>query len=356
MRNKIVKGLIEKEPELKSTIQRFAYQLTINNPVDHGFSHEEIKSKLINDFTTLKYFCMTDEKGTCDHTHIYVVFTSRVRLSKVKKSFPCAHIEVAHGTAQQNVDYITKRGRWKDTEKAETQIPGTYEEWGTFPRQAGINPEWEALYRMIDDGMSPAEIIQYNNDYLPNVDLIAKVRQMLTIEKNKAVRFELRVIYVWGATGTGKTRGLVEAHGSDLYRVTDYTHPFDSYNYTDTICFDEFHGQISLPNMLDYLDIYPTELPSRYSNKFACYTTAYIVSNLPLEEQYKEYQTGGDPHTYKAWLRRIHEVWYYAEDGTVTKYDSVDAYLKRNEEFHAVESDIKPPFKEDKDSEVHPNE
>lgn len=104
MRNKIVKGLIEKEPELKSTIQRFAYQLTINNPVDHGFSHEEIKSKLINDFTTLKYFCMTDEKGTCDHTHIYVVFTSRVRLSKVKKSFPCAHIEVAHGTAQQNVD------------------------------------------------------------------------------------------------------------------------------------------------------------------------------------------------------------------------------------------------------------
>ena len=184
MRNKIVKGLIEKEPELKSTIQRFAYQLTINNPVDHGFSHEEIKSKLINGFTTLKYFCMVDEKGTCDHTHIYVVFTSRVRLSKVKKSFPCAHIEVAHGTAQQNVDYITKRGRWKDTEKAETQIPGTYEEWGTFPRQAGINPEWEALYRMIDDGMSPAEIIQYNNDYLPSIDLIAKVRQMLIIEKN----------------------------------------------------------------------------------------------------------------------------------------------------------------------------
>ncbi len=64
MRNKIVKGLIEKEPELKSTIQRFAYQLTINNPADDGFSHEEIKSKLINDFTTLKYFCMTDEKGT----------------------------------------------------------------------------------------------------------------------------------------------------------------------------------------------------------------------------------------------------------------------------------------------------
>lgn len=359
MRNKIVKGLIEKEPELKSTIQRFAYQLTINNPVDHGFTHEEIKSKLINNFTTLKYFCMADEKGTCDHTHIYVVFTSRVRLSKVKKSFPCAHIEVAHGTAQQNVDYITKRGKWKDSEKAETQIPGTYEEWGTFPNQAGVRPEWEALYKMIDDGMSPAEIIQYNNDYLPSIDLIAKVRQMLIIEKNKAVRLSMHTVYIWGATGTGKTRGICEKHGSDLYRVTDYAHPFDGYNYAPVIAFDEFHGQLPLPAMLDYLDIYPAELPSRYSNKFICYNLAYIVSNLPLEAIYEGYRTSGksgDLNAYKAWLRRIHEVWYYAEDGTVTKYDSVDAYLKRNEEFHAVESDVKPPFKEDKDSEVHPNE
>ena len=125
MRNKIVKGLIEKEPELKSTIQRFAYQLTINNPVDHGFSHEEIKSKLINVVSTLKYFCMFDEKLTCDHTHIYVVFTSRVRLSKVKKSFPCAHIEVAHGTAQQNVDYKQNEedGKILKRQKPRFQVP-----------------------------------------------------------------------------------------------------------------------------------------------------------------------------------------------------------------------------------------
>ena len=82
------------ETEPSSSIQRYSYQLTINNPVDHGFSHDKIKKTLVKDFTTLRYFCMADEMGTCYHTHIYAVFTSRVRLKKVKKSFPPAHIEM----------------------------------------------------------------------------------------------------------------------------------------------------------------------------------------------------------------------------------------------------------------------
>lgn len=349
----------KKAPAAMSSIQRHYYQITINSPVEHGFPHEAIKKTLVENFPTLKFFCMGDEMGTNYHTHIYVVFTSRVRLSTVKKAFPCAHIEEAKGTPQQNVDYILKGAKWVGTEKAETQIPGTYEEWGDFPTQAGHDPQWENLYRMIDEGMSPAEIIQYNNDYLPDVDLIAKVRQMLIIEKNKAVRLDMHVVYIFGATGTGKTRGLVEAHGSELYRVTDYAHPFDGYNYNSVIAFDEYHGQLPLPAMLDYLDIYPAELPSRYSNKFICYNLAYIVSNLPLEAIYEGYRTSGnsgDMNAYKAWLRRIHEVWYYAEDGTITKYDSVEKYLKRNEKFHPVDSGTKPPFEEENDSEIHTNE
>lgn len=36
--------------------------------------------------------------------------------------------------------------------------------------------------------------------------------------------------------------------------------------------------------------------------------------------------------------------------------DSVEKYLKRNEEFHTIDSDIKPPFEETKENEVHTNE
>lgn len=40
--------------------------------------------------------------------------------------------------------------------------------------------------------------------------------------------------------------------------------------------------------MLNYLDIYPIQLPSRYYNKVACYNIVYIVSNWKLEEEYMD--------------------------------------------------------------------
>ena len=43
--------------------QRNAYQLTINNPLDYGYSHNKIKKILLNKFTTLQYFCLADEIG-----------------------------------------------------------------------------------------------------------------------------------------------------------------------------------------------------------------------------------------------------------------------------------------------------
>ena len=91
-----------KKTRASENIQRHAYQLTINNPLSYGYDHKTIKEILVVQFPTLKYFCMADEigeKGT-PHTHIYIVFSSRVRFKTVKKHFPEAHIEIAHGSVQ----------------------------------------------------------------------------------------------------------------------------------------------------------------------------------------------------------------------------------------------------------------
>ena len=63
------------------------------------------------------------------------------------------------------------------------------------------------------------------------------------------------------------------------------------------------------------------------------------------EDQYKEVQKD-NPESWKAFLRRIHEVTIYKEDGTLTHYDSVEAYLKRKEKFHTIEPDEECPFAE----------
>lgn len=332
-------------------IQRHAYQLTINNPLTYGFDHHKIKETLILNFSTLKYFCMADEIGEngTPHTHIYVCFSSRVRWSTIKKHFNEAHILVPRGTVQSNINYIKKSGKWENTEKSETRVEGTFEEWGTVPKQKGNIAEMEELLELIKAGYSNMDILNVNNDYILNLDKLDKLRTTYLIDKNKNERrLNLKVIYISGATGTGKTRGVLDTHGDgNVYRVSDYMHPFDHYACEEVIAFDEFRSSLRISDMLNYCDIYPIQLPSRYSNKFACYETVYIISNWNLEEQYSEVQKD-NPESWKAFLRRIHEVRVYAKDGAITTYDSVEKYLNRNQEFHPVteEEQIELPFGE----------
>lgn len=316
------------------------YQITINNPSDYGYTHEKIFEVCRDSFKTLVYLCMADEQGSTFHTHIFVCFGSRVRFSKVKKHFPKAHIEKCKGTVSDNVNYIKKSGRWKDDEKHGTKIDGSFEEWGTRPPDSrGKRGDMTELYQMVADGMTNAEILAENQDYILHIDKIEKLRTMLLTEKYKGTRrLDLRVVYICGTTGKGKTRGVLDEHGdSNVYRVTDYQHCFDGYQCQPVLVFDEFRSSLKISDMLDYLDIYPLELPARYANKYACYETVYIVSNWELEKQYREVQTDS-PETWNAFLRRIHEVRVYQEDGSITVYDTVEKYLNRNTVFHKLSS------------------
>ena len=113
------------------------------------------------------------------------------------------------------------------------------------------------------------------------------------------------------------------------------------------IAFDEFRSSLRLKEMLLYCDIYPLELPSRYANKYACYNKVYIISNWALERQYPEAQRE-DRESWEAFLRRIHKVITYDDKGAKTVYPSVQAYLERDNDFHAVtaEEQISLPFVE----------
>lgn len=125
---------------------------------------------------------------------------------------------------------------------------------------------------------------------------------------------------IFGPTGTGKTRSVKEGCGySNCYAVSDYHHPFDGYRGQKVMLFDEFHSSLPLNSMLQYLDGYPLELPCRYANKQACYTEAYIISNLPLEKQYVSEQHE-KPEAWDALLRRINCVRVFDLDGSHKDY------------------------------------
>lgn len=321
--------------------QSHYYQLTINNPLDKGWTHKKITGTFVKNFKTVTYFCMADEQGSTFHTHVFVCFNSRVRFSTVKRYFPEAHIIKTTGTVSENVNYIKKEGKYSDTEKAKTKIEGTFKEWGKQPPDSkGRHHDMTQLYQMVSDGMTNAEILAINQDYILNIDKIDKLRTILLTERYKNTRrLDLKVIYISGETGTNKTRNVLDKHGdANVYRVVDYQNPFDSYNCQPVICFDEFRSSLRLKDMLNYCDIYPVELPARYANKYACYNTIYIISNWELERQYAEAQKD-DEISWRAFLRRICEIRCHDKDCKVTVYHSVKEYFNRKEEFHQPTED-----------------
>ena len=284
------------------------WQITINNPIEKGFTHEKITEKL-NELKSLVYFCMADEAGSTHHTHVYVVFSSAVRFSTLKTKFTEAHFEIAHGTSEQNHDYIAKSGKWENDKKHGTSIPGTFQESGEMPiERQGARSDLADLYDLIKAGATNYEIMEECPDYLLHLDKIERARQSIKNEEFKDVFRNLEVTYLWGETGTGKTISVMENYGyTNVYRVTDYLHPFDSYKGENVMAFDEYRSQFKIGDILNYLDGYPLELPCRYSNKQACYTKVFIISNIELSQQYKTIQLE-QPTTWRALLRRIHKV------------------------------------------------
>jgi hypothetical protein len=93
----------------------------------------------------------------------------------------------------------------------------------------------------------------------------------------------------------------------NVYQVTNYEHPFDSYQGQNIVIFEEFRSSLKIDDMLKYLDGYPIMLPCRYGDKVACYTKVFIISNYSLNQQYPNVQVD-NPETWAAFRRRIKNV------------------------------------------------
>lgn len=285
------------------------YQLTFNNPVEHGFTHEVIKTTLAS-FPGMQYWCMCDEIGEqgTPHTHLYLYSHNAILFSTLQQRFLGAHIEAAKGSHRENRDYICKEGRWLDDAKHETNLPETFEESGALPierdKRESISSE---ILSLIQSGSSNAEILVQYPSAMNRLQHIEAARQTLLEECYSNQWRDLEVTYLWGKTGVGKTRSIMEKYGySRVYRVTNYDHPFDDYKGQDVILFEEFRSSLPIQDMLKYLDGYPLMLPCRYSNKAACFTKVYLVSNIPLSAQYPNVQVS-EPETYRAFCRRINQ-------------------------------------------------
>ena len=103
-------------------------------------------------------------------------------------------------------------------------------------KKQGARNDLNALHKYIKEGYSDIEIIDIDSNNMKHLEMIDKVRQKIKFEEFKNVFRTLDVTYCFGATGTGKTRSIMEQYGySNVFRVTDYKNPFDGYKGQDVI-------------------------------------------------------------------------------------------------------------------------
>ena len=144
--------------------------------------------------------------------------------------------------------------------------------------------------------MTTSEIILSNPNYAFKTNDINLLRETLLSDKYSRVNRELTVTYIFGNTGVGKSHYIFEHHSPlDICRITSYGNKLNPTKF----------------------DSYPLQLPARYNDRIACYNTVYIVSNLPLNAQYADYQAY-DSATWNAFVRRITSIKEFKRNGVST--------------------------------------
>ena len=316
--------------------------ITINNPIDHGFDHVRIRAAVV-DLPGLVYWCMCDEEGDeCAtlHTHVFFVCENPLTHTQVDARFPTFHREIARGKSVENRAYGLKDGAkfnkrpdgsysYKDTSghlHEGINFSDTFEEGGEMPAEhQGKSKDADIIVDLIKAGASNDEIVDTVHSAYKDLEKVGRVRSMYRDSLFKSTWRTLEVTYIFGKTGSGKTRSVMEKFGyENCYRVTDYKHPFDTYDGQDVIIFEEFRGGLKHGDMLNYLDGYPLLLPCRYFNRQACYTKVFLITNIPPDEQY----VNVDRESREAFFRRIHTVSEFTADGR-KDYPGVKAYLER---------------------------
>ena len=297
--------------EMKNTSKARRYVLVLNNYKQKGDNRDTIIKKCQKMDT--KYFCLSMEVGDngTEHCHIYLHFENPRSFNAIKKEFTYAHIEKALGTARDNYLYVRKEEQFQ--ERAHTSIEGTFYEEGDSDvllekgsKESKGNRN-EKIVKALEEGKSCYAIaLEYG--YI--MSYIKEVRANYINEKYKNKKKEnMSNTYISGVAGTGKT-SYFHNHYTDGFRTSDFVHGLDMYDFENAVCFDEYHSDMPITQLLDYMNEYTPQLKCRYYNKLGIYENFVIISNLNIEEQYKDVQDK-KPETYCAFLRRFEKIVVY---------------------------------------------
>lgn len=209
------------------------------------------------------------------HWQGYVRFGNRKRMDQVRGMLhPRIHLEVAKGTEQQNRDYCVKEDTRVPTEPLIER--GVFD--GAAGRQGG-RTDLAVIGVAIQAGKTLADLVQsHPGEFLKYHGGMEKMIQVYA-SMNIPIMREIHTTVLWGATQTGKSH-RTRTTFPDAYVVHPGRDPWGAYCGEKTVIFEEFNSaKWDLQEMNCLLDKWKHQLDARYVNKFAAWTSVYILSN-----------------------------------------------------------------------------
>lgn len=189
-----------------------------------------------------EYLVMGKERGKSGNTpHIqgYIYFRNPRTIKGAKAQFQnkTIHLECARGNAKQNEIYCTKEGI-ESFEK------------GRRPSQ-GERTDLEEISAILKKGGTIADVIEARPEgFIRYHKGIESMFEQLSPWR----RIEPKVYWLYGGTGTGKTR--LATYGTDNYYIKDGTIWWDGYHTLDRIIVDDFDGKWPYRDLLRFTDRY----------------------------------------------------------------------------------------------------
>ena len=115
----------------------------------------------------------------------------------------------------------------------------------------------------IESGMCFYDLSKkHGNRFIKVINWAREFRQSHLENKYKRVFRNMKVYYIYGSAGCGKTSYVFNKHGyDDVYRTTNYEFGWvDDYNGEKILFLDEFRSSFKISEILDYLDGQPIRI------------------------------------------------------------------------------------------------
>jgi len=192
-----------------------------------------------------------------EHYQGYVVFNRTARIPMAKKWIGAgddAHLEPRKGTRLQASEYCKKDGDFTEIGQL---VAYTIEDVLKLPVNK-IKEEWPLMYVRYHRGIEKLHAVQG-----------AKWRLV-------------EVFVLYGKTGTGKTREVMEM--DDVFKIDPPYTWWDGYSGEDILLIDDFRtGDIARGMLLNLLDGYRLRLETKGGHAWALWSKVYITTNFNPE-------------------------------------------------------------------------